>query len=389
VEKEKLPKTVEEQKVVYYQEDEIDLYELFLTLKKRWKVITVITFTTVVLALVYILIKTPIYKSEVYISNIYTGGKPAKSILDIVSELNAKKIINSKKAYVKEIVIHKIGRASEKDLPNTIKITLMGVDNTSINKLSDEILSYLQNKYSILLKKYQESTLKKIAEIENQIISLEKYTIPQLQDQKSFLLNEEIPALKKKLEFYQDKIKKIDELIKEYNLSIRNYEETVKNISKSLNIQEMSKSAILILSNQLVQYENLILFLRQKIKEKEVEKNKIENEIIPNIEKSIKEIKIIKIAQINEKLKKASQKITIMKKDIENLKLSLKPPLTQNFEKINQIIEDSPYKPKKALVLAVSTVSGIFLGIFMAFFLEWLETARKRRNSDTEQLNTL
>jgi len=132
-------------------------------------------------------------------------------------------------------------------------------------------------------------------------------------------LNEEIPALKKKLEFYQDKIKKIDELIKEYNLSIRNYEETVKNISKSLNIQEMSKSAILILSNQLVQYENLILFLRQKIKEKEVEKNKIENEIIPNIEKSIKEIKIIKIAQINEKLKKASQKITIMKKDIEKI----------------------------------------------------------------------
>jgi len=139
VEKEKLPKTVEEQKVVYYQEDEIDLYELFLTLKKRWKVITVITFTTVVLALVYILIKTPI-KTPIY-------------ILDIVSELNAKKIINSKKAYVKEIVIHKIGRASEKDLPNTIKITLMGVDNTSINKLSDEILSYLQNKYSILLKK--------------------------------------------------------------------------------------------------------------------------------------------------------------------------------------------------------------------------------------------
>ena len=37
-----------------------------------------------------------------------------------------------------------------------------------------------------------------------------------------------------------------------------------------------------------------------------------------------------------------------------------------------------PYKPKKGLILAMSAISGLFLGIFLAFFVEWLESVRNR-----------
>ncbi len=44
-------------------------------------------------------------------------------------------------------------------------------------------------------------------------------------------------------------------------------------------------------------------------------------------------------------------------------------------------IPDRPSKPKKALILGVSFVSALFLGIFLALFLEWLEKARRRHQT--------
>jgi LPS O-antigen subunit length determinant protein (WzzB/FepE family) len=39
-------------------------------------------------------------------------------------------------------------------------------------------------------------------------------------------------------------------------------------------------------------------------------------------------------------------------------------------------IPEKPSKPKPALIVAVSLISGLFLGIFIALFTEWLQTAR-------------
>jgi len=44
--------------------------------------------------------------------------------------------------------------------------------------------------------------------------------------------------------------------------------------------------------------------------------------------------------------------------------------------------KDKPYKPKKALIIAVGFVSGLFLGIFAAFFKEWLDNVRKRHKGE-------
>jgi uncharacterized protein involved in exopolysaccharide biosynthesis len=38
-----------------------------------------------------------------------------------------------------------------------------------------------------------------------------------------------------------------------------------------------------------------------------------------------------------------------------------------------------PYKPKKAMNILIGLVMGCFLGVFVAFFMEWVENARLSR----------
>ncbi len=42
-----------------------------------------------------------------------------------------------------------------------------------------------------------------------------------------------------------------------------------------------------------------------------------------------------------------------------------------------------PAKPKRALILAVAGVSGLFLGVFLAFFVEWWEKAREEHRKSS------
>lgn len=42
-----------------------------------------------------------------------------------------------------------------------------------------------------------------------------------------------------------------------------------------------------------------------------------------------------------------------------------------------------PVKPKRALILAVAGVSGLFLGVFLAFFVEWWEKAREEHRKSS------
>jgi capsular polysaccharide biosynthesis protein len=45
-------------------------------------------------------------------------------------------------------------------------------------------------------------------------------------------------------------------------------------------------------------------------------------------------------------------------------------------------IPSKPSKPKKLLILAVSFLSSLFLGIFFAFFAEWISTNKKRAKNN-------
>ncbi|WP_457625097.1 Wzz/FepE/Etk N-terminal domain-containing protein [Persephonella sp.] len=374
---ENLPK--EKEQIVYYQEDEIDLYELWLTLKKRWKVIAGSTVFFVLFAVAYIFISTPLYKVKTYIKVMYINDKPVKKPEQITALIKAKfdskkKELKEKGYYLDNIEISKI----KNEKTDIILLTTMGTSNENAVKQAEIIINFLNTEYSPILNRFLQKTKNQIKTIKEEIKLIKSYRIKELERRKNFLLQEEIPLLKNKIKFLSEKVNKLEKLILNYRDSINNYETAIKNLTKSMNNPQLSDSSLLILSNQIVQYENIIASLQSKIKNYEIEINNIQKEKIPAIEKRIKQINEIDINKINKEIEKLYVNLGQLERKIKTLKISLNPPITEEFKVINQIIKDSPTKPKKALILAVASVSGLFLGIFLAFFLEWMENARKR-----------
>jgi uncharacterized protein involved in exopolysaccharide biosynthesis len=64
------------------------------------------------------------------------------------------------------------------------------------------------------------------------------------------------------------------------------------------------------------------------------------------------------------------------KADINFAKLQLKQ-LKGIQLAVPPVVPDKPYSPKKVLILIISAVSGLFLGIFLALFVNWLEKVKK------------
>ena len=371
-------------KIVYCQEDEIDLYELFLILKKRWKIIVISMVFIFFIGLAYILLSTPLYKAEANIKNIYINGAPANDISKIIGLVKAKfykegtdrkKFFEENGFYLNDVSIQTVKR----DKTDVFKITVYSISNQKGKEAVNRILEYLQSEYKSVLQKFILNTNNKIEQLHEEKKIIKNYKIKELERQKEFLLKEEIPLLKRKRAFLQEKVKNLNLLIKSYLSSINNYEKAIKNLSQAMKNPNLSDSSLLIVSNQIAQYENLITSLQNKIKNYQLEIKNIEQEQIPAIEKKIKQINEIQIKSIDEKLENLRLRLKNIDRQIKMLELSLKPPLTENFKVLSENISDKPAKPKKMLIIAVSIVSGLFLGIFLAFFYEWLQNAKNRR----------
>jgi len=383
MEKERLPEKREKEEVIYYQEDEIDLYELWLTLKKRWKVVLSTTALFVLASVVYILVAKPVYEVKAYIQTAYLGGEIGIKPEKVKAEIEAKyipqtseekdKYMSTYNAYLDKIDVKEI----KKEKTDILELTVLSINNKYGKSFADHILTLIQKEYKPKFEYFLESKKREIKSKTLQINKLQNQ-ISQLNLQKNFISKEEIPSLKEKINFHKERIKKIDELISSYRKSILNYEKTIKNLSSSLKNPNISDSSSLLIISQISQYENLISSLEKRIKELEVEKDRIIRETIPSIEKKLTELSTLKIEQINKSITEKENQIQVLKKDIENLNILISPPLTKNFEMLRVTTKDSPAKPKKSLILAVATVSGLFLGVFLAFFLEWIESARKR-----------
>ncbi|RUM42191.1 MAG: hypothetical protein DSY34_02380, partial [Desulfurobacterium sp.] len=69
----------------YYEEDEIDLYELWLTLKKRKRIVLGITGLFTAIALILCFILPPVYKTETSLMPL--GGKKGGGLSSLLSSL--------------------------------------------------------------------------------------------------------------------------------------------------------------------------------------------------------------------------------------------------------------------------------------------------------------
>ncbi len=313
-----------------YEEDEIDLKELVKTLGRNKKIIVSVTLIITLLAVLYVLIKTPVYevKGLVEIGSYKLTSsnssndkvfldKPnsLKTKLDIIF-IESKKNLKDREKWIEAISVPK---KSEQYL----NVTAQGESNDLAIKKLQELIAYVQKEHGQLLEDIKQKRLKNIEILEKQITTLQQIDLPiNLKNQSK---------IKKDIEFYKNNL---HQLTKEFSGAKR----------------KDATFALLVLTQQ-KNLQDLIYSLENRI------------DALIKAENNLK----IKIDDLDQKIIEA-----------KNL---LKPYNYKNTHFVGEfLLDDKPAKPKKALIIAVAFVTGFILSIFFVFFLEFIRSFKEEEN---------
>ncbi|RLJ70427.1 subunit length determinant protein [Hydrogenivirga caldilitoris] len=257
---------MEKQRGEIYYEEEIDLYELWLRLKKRWKVVAGTVLLFLVASLVYLFVAKPVYESSAVIKigydPVFLINPEEPKFLPILTPQEFSHLISSINLDVKGL--KNIEAQPETKSPSTVIINISAYDPEVIEPAFRKLMARIEN---------------------NPMVKDKIYSV------KSIL---------------QTRKKKLLEALQE-----------LYTYKKELNQKDIDKLA------------------------------------------------------------EVSTRIAMLEREFDDIRILLSN--IRAFEVISEPrTPTQPSKPKKLLILAVSFVSSLFLGIFLALFLEWLEEARKR-----------
>ena len=313
------------------EEDEIDLRELFITLKKNKKIIAIITSIITFLAIIYVLLKTPIYeaKAMIEIGNYKANNNNNNKVqLDNASQL-------SKKLNVVFVDMHKNdedvkSKITSVNVPKKSKVFLeITAEGISNNLAKDDILKvvqYIQNKHQKILNDVKKRREFEIKNIDRKITNIET----------------------KETKLLDDKIALQEESLKEYKKQILEIDK---------NIQKIEKVNPTLAALKLMKRRDLSDFILKLNLQLINLKNK-RDDLITNVVWNLQE-----------------------KRNI--LASMLLPYNYKNSQIVGGILtNDYPIKPKKKLIDVVAFITGLILSIFFVFFLEFLKSFKEENKED-------
>jgi len=366
------------------EEDEIDLVELIQIIQKRKIMIFITVALAAVIAVLYIFIQQPLYKAVLilkngeqiyktphgkYEINYFIGLKTLENLIDPKFNVGKFKIYRKpkEKAYVDSI---KIPRNQQ----SQIEVSILALNNAYAVKKAKEVYHYIYNLENenyqniIKTKKYHIRNLQNILQndeyvslpiLNTQLKQEETLDLNKIDEEINFLKYTSLNTINKKINKYEN----------EQSIFVKNLKRAQKELNKAGNNNPSFKSIILlnIRNNQsmIVNLYNLILNL-------EKEKESIIKIQIPALERQKEKLLKVTIANTKAKIKKLT-KITIpsVKTKIALIKDSMKPFSLAKPQIIAIKTLNHPVKPRKLLIIAIALVSGLFIGLFLAFLLEW------------------
>ncbi len=378
------------QKEICYEDDEIDLYELWLVIKKRKNVIIGLFIFSVVATAIISFIMTPIYRTTSSVLPVSSKQSPLGSLAGLAamagvsiggdeSSQKVMAVLNSRT--IKENVIKDLNLVNKilDEIPEDRNPLLVAIE-----KMEDDIVSISDDKktgvinISIdfkdpdLAKKINEQYLKELQDI----LAEKSLTVAKMN---RIFLEKQLEEEERKLKTYQQEMA---EFQKENKII-----EPTKQLEGTMELYTSLIAQKIALEIQLKKLETALSpnnpkidILRNQIKEIEEQIKRIEQKAdgaLPSIS-NVPE-KIVKYTDLLRKLKASEAIYETLLKMYEQAKLE---EAKENLyvEVIDYpVLPDKPVKPKKKLMVAVAGVSSIFLGIFLVFFLEWLENIRKRK----------
>ena len=375
----------------YIQEDEIDLKELFRTLIKNKTKIISITLFTVLLAVAYLMFKTPIYEVKSNVQIGFTGYKNGEPLLldnpsaiakklNVVFEVSADDKTTKQEEFISEV----ISISQNKKVKNYIEIKTEGISNEEALQKNKEVLAYLEKLYDRKIDLYTKNIIEQIEDTKRSIKKIDEFEVKNIQEEIAVLKNQTIKNLEEKINFFKvDQLKSLNKKIdfqqkklKEYRASINKLYNTSK---KSTNTASVTISSL-----QMVNYQTLVLNAQNKIEDLKISKIVLQRQTIPELEAKKKNL-------LAETFRKLQYEIDVvlptkklkLKQTIEDLEYKISEQNLQNSTLVGKyIVSDNPSKPKKKLILVVSFITGFLLSIFLVFFLEFIRGFKEEINEE-------
>lgn len=387
------------------QEDEINLLDYWRVIIKRWRIIALIFWASVIAAAIVSLLMTPIYQAKVTIMPIESSGGRLSSAL---RSLGSVPFVGG--------MLPSIGGASANKLEAVLKSRTMAEDVIQSLDLIKILFEEPQDEPPSLQDAVRSLTgITKFADDKKGLISISvEYKDPGIAADianqftvalKRFLNENALSMAKRNRIFIENQLKKVKEELQDAEEAMKNFQTNKKIVS----MDAQTEASITALAN-----------LKAQITEKEVQLGVIKNFSTPSnpdvitIKDELRELKkqlamleskgsnpeADAFPSLSEAPKLGLQYIRLKRKALTQGKLY--ELLTQQYEiaKIDETKEDIAFqvidkaippekriKPKRRLNVMLAGVVSLFAGIFLVFFLEYLGNLKKLKE-ETEKENT-
>jgi len=363
------------------QEDEIDVRELFRTLIKNKTKIISITLFTVLLAVVYLMLKTPIYEVKSNVQIGFTGYKNGEALLldnpsaiakklNVVFEVSADDKTTKQEEFISEV----ISISQNKKVKNYIEIKTEGISNDEALQKNKEVLAYLEKLYDRKIDLYTKNIIESIEDNKRSIKRIDEFEVKNLQQEITVLKNQKIKNLEEKINFL--KVHKLKSLNTKIDFQQKKLKEYRTSIDKLYNTSKKSTdvASVTISSLQMLNYQTLVLNAQNKIEDLKISKIVLESQTIPDLERQKNNLEVETLRKLQYELNVVlPTKKLKLKQTIEDLEYKISGQNLQNSTLVGKyVVSDNPSKPKKKLILIISFITGFLLSIFLVFFLEFI-----------------
>ena len=392
------------------KEEEINLYELYLILKKRKKIIFVFTIGFFILGILMVIRTKPLYKVSSKILplqykrvsfNYEIKASQSKKILEailnsrelrirLVKQLNLFPYFYSNKTSQKKTFIYKIKQKIKNILnrktiekPPTIYDIADGPLKNSISIVSNEesetitINTYFTN--PVVAYKINVGVLN----ITRQIINEKTFTLAKAY---RIYLEKQLKQVKKRLKQVEEKFfkfaKKYGILDVEFQTSYTT--EEYSSLKQQIILLETQLKAMreFLTTNdpQVKALQRQIYYLKKELKRLEAQEKK--NKFSPEIPFGLAPEIVKKYINLKRELKVTQKVYSALKEEYEIAKAN------EQKERIAFQTVDPPYIPtrpvnqKTKFKIVVATLIGFVLGIIVALFKEWIDNIKRKYESE-------
>ena len=401
---------MEQNKIII--EDEIDLKELFSVIWQQKIFVISFTLLITILSIIYVYTKTPIYEVKSIMEIGFLENKVIDDPAVIEQKLNIIFGVEDKNtnSNPEKGIITSIKK--DKVVKNFIEIKTEAVSNDIALAKNKEVLELTKQLYNNKIEQFKTFSNNDIVNIQREIDYVNNVEIKNilsqiniLKEQEIFKINREIENLKNQnlktanneIDFLKnEKLKKLNEKISFYKNNLEKFDKEINELNKTISINQ-DKTALLVLSTQLINYQNLILNTQNQINELELQVQQIIKEILPKLEINKENIFLVQIKDLemkkqnisNDTIKKLEDKINIeLKTKISQLeekknttKFKLSEDNLSNAKLVgNYVMSDYPVKPKKMLMIVVSFITAFILSIFITFFINFINNNKITKN---------